>query len=423
MKFNIYTLGCKVNHYESNVMKEKLIKEGFEYSNIECADIVIVNTCSVTNTADNKSLKTVRKASNLGKLVVVVGCSSQNNSSVYEEISGVKIILGTKGKSNICSYIKEYLYENKKIVSVNDIQKISFEEMKINEFDKTRAFVKIEDGCNNYCSYCIIPYLRGDVRSKKSEDVINEVTNLVKNGYKEVVLTGIHTGHYGSDINESFSSLLNKLVKIDGLLRLRISSVEITELDNEFLNVLKESNVLVDHIHIPIQSGSNNILKQMNRKYNKEYFIDKIESIRSIRPNISITTDLIVGFPGETNEEFNETIDTINKIKFSKIHVFPYSRRNGTPADTMKNQVPEIIKKERVSKILDISTNLEKEYFNKFLKLELIFIPEVYKDGYLIGHTGNYLLVKAKGNSCLLKKDVKVRLEKLDYPYVIGSIV
>lgn len=423
MKFNIYTLGCKVNHYESNVMKENLIENGFEYSSMECADIVIVNTCSVTNTADNKSLKAVRRCANNGKLVVVVGCSSQNSSDIYESIEGVKVILGNSGKSDIYSYIKKYLHENKKVVYVNDMQKISFENMRINEFDKTRAFVKIEDGCNNYCSYCIIPYLRGDVRSKQSEDVVNEVINLVKKGYKEIVLTGIHTGHYGSDINESFASLLKKLVSINGLSRLRISSVEITELNEDFLDVLKESKILVDHLHIPIQSGSNKILKQMNRKYDKEYFENKINTIRKLRPDISITTDLIVGFPGETENEFNETIDTINKIKFSKIHVFPYSRRNGTPADIMKNQVSEIIKKERVNKILDISQDLEKQYFSKFLNKELIFIPEVYKDGYLIGHTGNYILVKVKGNSCLLKKDVKIRLERLDYPYVIGSIV
>lgn len=423
MKVNIYTLGCKVNFYESNLMKEKLIDAGYTYTDMDDSDIVIINTCSVTNTADNKSLKAARHAAGLGKNVIVVGCSSQNKEEVYEKIDGVNVILGNKGKSDIVSYIQKYFDKNERIIGVSDIQKVPFEEMKVNNFDKTRAFVKIQDGCNNYCSYCIIPYLRGDVRSKKSDDVINEVKSLIESGHKEIVLTGIHTGHYGSDINESFAGLLKKLVKIDGLLRLRISSVEITELNDEFLDVLKNSQVLVDHIHIPLQSGSNTVLKRMNRKYDKDYFINKIDTIRSIRPDISITTDLIVGFPGETEDEFNETIDTLNKIKFSKIHVFPYSRRKGTPADLMDNQIDEKVKKERVSKIINLSKELEQDYFSKFIGKELVFIPEVYKNGYLIGHTGNYILVRALGDEKLLKQDINVKLEKLEYPYVLGCII
>lgn len=423
MKVNIYTLGCKVNFYESNLMKEKLIDAGYTYTDMDDSDIVIINTCSVTNTADNKSLKAARHAAGLGKNVIVVGCSSQNKEEAYEKIDGVNVILGNKGKSDIVSYIQKYFDKNERIIGVSDIQKVPFEEMKVNNFDKTRAFVKIQDGCNNYCSYCIIPYLRGDVRSKKSDDVINEVKSLIESGHKEIVLTGIHTGHYGSDINESFAGLLKKLVKIYGLLRLRISSVEITELNDEFLDVLKNSQVLVDHIHIPLQSGSNTVLKRMNRKYDKDYFINKIDTIRSIRPNISITTDLIVGFPGETEDEFNETIDTINKIKFSKIHVFPYSRRKGTPADLMDNQIDEKVKKERVSKIINLSKELEQDYFSKFIGKELVFIPEVYKNGYLIGHTGNYILVRALGDEKLLKQDINVKLEKLEYPYVLGCII
>lgn len=423
MKVNIYTLGCKVNFYESNLMKEKLIDAGYTYTDMDDSDIVIINTCSVTNTADNKSLKAARHAAGLGKNVIVVGCSSQNKEEAYEKIDGVNVILGNKGKSDIVSYIQKYFDKNERIIGVSDIQKVPFEEMKVNNFDKTRAFVKIQDGCNNYCSYCIIPYLRGDVRSKKSDDVINEVKSLIESGHKEIVLTGIHTGHYGSDINESFAGLLKKLVKIDGLLRLRISSIEITELNDEFLDVLKNSQVLVDHIHIPLQSGSNTVLKRMNRKYDKDYFINKIDTIRSIRPDISITTDLIVGFPGETEDEFNETIDTINKIKFSKIHVFPYSRRKGTPADLMDNQIDEKVKKERVSKIINLSKELEQDYFSKFIGKELVFIPEVYKNGYLIGHTGNYILVRALGDEKLLKQDINVKLEKLEYPYVLGCII
>ena len=294
--------------------------------------------------------------------------------------------------------------------------------MKLNNFNKTRAFVKIQDGCNNFCSYCIIPYTRGGLRSKDKNDVISEVKALIASGHKEIVLTGIHTGNYGND-NYSFADLLNDLVKIDGLKRLRISSIEATELNDKVLEVIKNNDILVDHMHIPIQSGSDKILKLMNRKYDKEYFINKINEIRNIRPMISITTDVIVGFPGEDEDDFNETIDTINKIKFSKLHVFPYSKREGTKAASMPLQVDDITKKARAHKLIKLSEELEKEYFNKFIDKELYFIPEVYKDGYLIGHTGNYLQIKVKGNENLLNELVLVKIKSVDYPYCVSEII
>ncbi len=294
--------------------------------------------------------------------------------------------------------------------------------MCLNNFNKTRAYVKIEDGCENYCSYCIIPFARGHVRSKKPETVIKEITDLVKSNHKEIVLTGIHTGHYGSDLdNYTFSDLLKEIENIKGLKRLRISSIEITELDDNFLNVLKDSKILVDHMHIPLQSGCNKILKLMNRKYDKEYFIDKIDKIRSIRPDISITTDVIVGFPGETEEDFKETIDTIKKINFSKIHVFPFSLRKGTKAEELPNHIDDITKKNRVKILLNLSEDLEKEYFNKFIGREVEFLPEVYKNGYIIGHTGNYLLIKRKGNIDELNELTKCKIERLEYPYLISE--
>ena len=421
MKFYIYTLGCKVNTYESQVIEDMMIKNNYILSNEEDADIYIINTCSVTNTADNKSLKMVRRflRINPNAIMVVMGCMTQASPDILDGLN-VSIILGNKYKNEIPSLIEEYKKTGVQIKKIEDLRKSSFEEMKLNNFNLTRAFVKIEDGCDNFCSYCIIPYSRGGVRSRDFMDVLNEVRLLVSEGHKEIVLTGIHTGHY-KDKDHTFSELLEYLSEITGLERIRISSIEITELNEDFMNVLKKSNVIVDHIHIPLQSGSDEILKLMNRKYDKKYFIDKIEEIRKIRPNISITTDVIVGFPSETPELFEETIDTIKKVNFSKIHVFPFSLRKGTKAFYIPNHVDEKTKKERTKRLIEISRELEEDYMKKFIGMEVIFIPEVYKDGYLIGHTGNYLLVKYMGDKSLLNQDVKVTIKDVKYPYVIGE--
>ena len=423
MKFYIYTLGCKVNTYESNVIKDNLINNGYIESSENDADIYIINTCTVTNTSDNKSLKTIRRVINNhpNSIVVAVGCMTQVNSNLLKGLN-VSIVLGNAGKSKIVEYIDQFKKTKKPINLVEDIMDKGFEDMCLNNFNKTRAFVKIEDGCENYCSYCIIPFARGKVRSKDSKVVIDEITNLVKDGHKEIVLTGIHTGHYGSDLNNySFSKLLKEIENIKGLKRLRISSIEITELDDDFMDVLKNSKILVSHMHIPIQSGSNVILKLMNRKYDKEYFIKKIEKIRSIRPDISLTTDIIVGFPGESEELFNETIDTVSKIRFSKIHVFPFSLRKGTKAEELPNHIDDVTKKKRVKTLIDLSKKLEIEYFSKFISKEVEFLPEIYKDGYIIGHTGNYLQIKSKGTVKDLNLLKKVKIDSLDYPYLIGK--
>ncbi len=425
MKFNIYTLGCKVNTYESNVMSDLLKNKGYtEVSTNDLADISIINTCTVTNTADNKSFKTIRHAikQNEDAIVVVVGCMSQNKKEEVLKVDGVDIVLGNVGKSKVVEYIDEFIKTKEKKLDIYDMMDTTFEPMILNNFNKTRAFIKIQDGCNNYCAFCIIPYVRGDVRSKDKNLVLQETNHLINQGHKEIVLTGIHTGHYGSDLKDyNFSDLLKELCKIEGLERLRISSIEITELDDEFLDVLKNNKKLVDHMHIPLQSGSDAVLKRMNRKYDKAYFIDKINKIRSIRPNISITTDVIVGFPGETEEEFNETIETIKKVEFTKLHVFPYSRRKGTVADEMDNQIDENTKHNRVKTLMNLSEELEKKYMNKFVNKEVIFIPEIKKEEYLIGHTGNYLQVKMKSNEDLVGQDVKVLLKEVNYPYIIGE--
>lgn len=416
MKYKIYTLGCKVNEYESEVMASILDNHGYEKS--ENPDVVIVNTCTVTNTADSKSRKLIRKVRKdyPNSIIVAAGCMIQNKK---DENIDADILIGNIHKSEIMSYLNDYKRE--KIFDVENMNNAPFENMKLNNFDLTRAYIKIQDGCDNYCAFCIIPYVRGHVRCKKKEDVLSEAEVLVNNGHKEIVLTGIHTGNY-HDGNYDFADLLADLVKIEGLKRLRISSVEITELNDKVLNVIKNSNVLVDHMHIPLQSGSDRVLKIMNRKYDKKYFTNKINKIRSIRPNISITTDVIVGFPSETEAEFLETIDTIKKVNFTKLHVFPYSDRDGTVASKMKDKISGSLKKERTRKLIDLSKELEVEYMNKFIGKKTTFIPEVYEDGYLIGHTGNYLLVKVKGNEKYLGKEVNIVMKKIKYPYIISEV-
>ena len=418
MKFLINTLGCKVNTYESNVIRDICLNEGYEESNSN-VDIAVINTCTVTNTSDSKSLKVIKHTikNNPNAIVIVCGCFSQINPDRLKDMEGVSIVLGNYNKSKIMDYINQYKKDKKQIIDVRELNDEKFECMKLNNFNKTRAFVKIEDGCENFCSYCIIPYSRGKVRSKLMEDVLDEVNTLVNNGHREIVLTGIHTGHYGADIEEyDFSDLLNEICKIKGLERLRISSIEITELDDKFLETLKNNKIIVDHMHIPLQSGCDKTLKEMNRKYDVAYFKDKIKKIRSIRPNISITTDVIVGFPNETEDDFNTTVNTIKEIKFTKLHVFPFSVRKGTVAETMENQIDEKTKKERVHILMDISKELELDYMNKFVGCEVEFIPEVSKDGYIIGHTGNYLQIKSKIKSNG-HETIKTTIKSIEYPY------
>ncbi len=420
MKFKIITLGCKVNTYESSVMHDILCNNGFEES--DDADIYIINTCTVTNTSDNKSLKELRRIrrEHPHAVVVVCGCMIQVREDAKD--LDADIILGNKDKSKIADIINKYLADKNKIVAIDNIMDASFEKMQLNNFNRTRAFIKIEDGCENYCSYCIIPYARGKVRSKKPEDVLKEIQLLVDEGHHEIVLTGIHTGHYGADLDHyNFAMLLKEIVKIKGLERLRISSIEITELDDEVLDVIKNNPIIVSHLHVPLQSGSDAILKLMNRKYDKKYFIDKIKQIRKIRPDISITTDIIVGFPGETEELFKETLETVDKIKFAKIHVFPFSLRKGTKAEELPNHLSETTKKERVHRLMAKSKELEIAYMEKFINKSVTFIPEVYRDGYLIGHTGNYLLVKYPGSKDLLHQSVQATITKVEYPYVIAN--
>lgn len=395
MKFNIVTFGCKVNQYESNMMKERMLSSNFFYvENISEANIIVVNTCSVTNVADKKCLKMIRriKREYPNSILVVAGCSSQNKQEIYENLD-IDILIGNKDKSKIDILLKEYIKTHKKYVKFYNDRKLDFEDMLISDYNHIRAFIKIEDGCDNFCSYCIIPYVRGSVRSKNFETVIKEAKLLTQKGHKEIVLTGIHTGHY-MDKDYDLTDLINELSKIEDLLRIRISSIEITELNDKFLNMLSTNKKVCDHLHIPLQAGSDEILKRMNRKYDLKYYEEKIKKIRMIRPDISITTDIIVGFPYETDKLFNETLEFSRKINFSKIHVFPYSIRLGTSAANMPNQVDESIKKERVKKLMDLSEIMEKEYYNKFVGKELDILVEECDNNVSIGHSSNYLMIR-----------------------------
>ena len=394
MKFNIITLGCKVNSYESNFMKEALVKNGFSFCNLnEKCDILILNTCTVTDTSDKKSLKEVRrlKRENPNAILVVCGCSVQNDKTKYDNL-GINILMGNINKSNIVSIIEKYLDDNTPVEYVAKTRDLPFENMEVDISDHTRAYIKIEDGCDNFCSYCIIPFVRGKKRSKDFSLVLREVQHLANNGYKEIVLTGIDTGGYESN-GKDLTDLIHEMSKINGIERIRQSSIEITQINEKFINELKNNNKICDHIHIPLQSGSDSILKLMNRKYDLKYFFDKIDMIRSVRPDISITTDVIVGFPGETEEMFLETMETCKKINFSKIHAFPYSERKGTKASMMDGKVPESVKHERVKKLLELSDSLEKSYYDKFKgKNKDVLIEEVNEFGSK-GHTSNYLMV------------------------------
>ena len=419
----IHTLGCKVNTYESEYIINELKKNGYIIKSFDdICDVYIINTCTVTNNSDSKSKKTIRQAirRNPDACVVAMGCFIASHMD-YKE-AGLDIVLANKDKSKIVELLDEYFDKKEQIIDLYDKRLTDFEDMYITSFPgRTRAFVKIQDGCDNFCSYCIIPFVRGKCRSKDYDTVIKEVTELVNNGYKEVVLTGIHTGSYGIDIDHSFADLLRGLIKIDGLKRLRISSIEVTELNEEVLDIIKNSDVIVDHLHIPIQAGSDEILKAMNRKYNLAFYKEIIDKIRNIRRDIAISTDVIVGFPGEDINLFNKTIDTCREIGFSKLHVFPFSEREGTKAARLSNKLDGKTKKEYANKLIEISKELEINYMKKFINKRLDVLIEEYKGGYSYGHTSNFIYVKIKGEY-EHNEFVSVLLKEVEYPYMLGEV-
>ena len=414
-KFLIKTLGCKVNSYESEFIRNLFLEKGYEEVE-DNADICIINTCTVTNTADNKSKQVINniKKNNKDAIVIAMGCFCQFRNYEIEDLIDADIILGNKNKHKVLEYLKEYESNHKRIVDFEDMNKddIDFDDMAIKEYKHHhRAFIKIEDGCNNFCSYCIIPYVRGRVRSKEFNKCLMEVNDLALSGHKEIVLSGIHTGQYNSD-GKRLSDLINEISKVPQIKRIRLSSVEIVELDDKMMDIIKNNDKFVSHLHIPLQAGSDHILKLMNRRYDKKYFKKLVDKIRENRNDISLTTDVIVGFPGETEEDFKETLDFCEEIGFTKIHVFPYSDRSGTVASRMKDKIPGNIKKDRVRRLIDLSNKLEKEYYLKHIgKEDDVLIEEVKQDGYLHGFTSDYIPVKLKGDY-KINEIYKIKLNK-----------
>lgn len=389
MKVVVETLGCKVNAYESELIKEMFLNNKDEIIDDKTlADVIVINTCTVTNQADSKGRKLIRQArrDNENAILIVCGCMTQNHEDIDIDAD---IILGNKDKSKILDLIDEFKKNRKQIRLFYDLRNVSFEDMKITHFEhKTRGFVKIQDGCNNFCSYCIIPFVRGNIRSKNIDVAYDEIKCLVNNGYQEIVLTGIHTGSYGVGENFDLVDLIRKISTLDGLKRIRISSIEITELNDKFMEEFKNNLKICSHLHVPIQSGSDHVLKNMNRKYDIAYFKEKTNLIKSLREDVNLTTDLIVGFPEETDEDFNTTKQNLIDIGFSKIHTFPYSIRRGTKASMMK-QVNDTVKKNRTHEMLELSDRLENAYYKKYIgKIVTVLVEDNYS-----GFTSNYIKV------------------------------
>ena len=422
MKAAIHTLGCKVNIYESEYIINILKENGYQIVDFDSkADIYIINTCTVTNTSDKKSEKMIKRARKQNKdaIIIAMGCHAQIKGDNID----ADIIIGNKDKSKIISLIEEYQENKNKIKRIYNLDNVSFEDMYISSFNShTRAFVKIQDGCDAFCSYCIIPYARGPIRSKDPKTVIKEITSLVENGYKEIILTGIHTGKYGKDINYTFEQLLKEIIKIKNLYRIRISSIEINELTDPILNLIKDNQVIAKHLHIPLQSGSDKILKLMDRKYDLKFYKDRIEKIRKMIKDVSITTDLIVGFPNEDEKDMEDTLKFIKEIKFTKIHTFPYSKREGTKAASMENQIDETIKRKRVKTVLELSDQLEQDFYQSKLNETEEVIIEQTKDGKSYGYTSNY--IKVEINSPLKPNEViSVKINKVNNKKVTGKII
>ncbi|MBQ9520086.1 MAG: tRNA (N(6)-L-threonylcarbamoyladenosine(37)-C(2))-methylthiotransferase MtaB [Acholeplasmatales bacterium] len=430
MKVGFITLGCKVNIYESNALKEEFQRRGFEVLDAEDdCDIYVINTCSVTNMADSKSRKMIRRCikMNPNAIICAIGCYIQTNDDA-KEIEGVDILVGNGNKASIVDKVVDLVNRGvkEKNIDILDILNISeYEALGVTTYDHTRAFVKIEDGCNQFCAYCIIPFARGNVRCKDSDSVIEELKNITEKGYKEVVLAGIHTGRYkDKEKNVNLSRLVRRILnEVPKLKRLRLSSIEINEIDDDFIQMMKESEILANHLHLPLQAGSNKTLKNMGRPYDLSYFKEKIDKIRSVRPDISISTDIIVGFPYETDEDFKETMEFSKEIGFSKIHVFPYSKRKGTRAAEMP-QVNDKVKKDRALELIALSDKLEEEYAKKFVGQKLdIIVEQKYSKDKMIGHSSNFLQIVLDLDENMIKKQVDVVVDKVENKMVFGHII
>ncbi|MDQ0414451.1 tRNA (N(6)-L-threonylcarbamoyladenosine(37)-C(2))-methylthiotransferase MtaB [Mesobacillus stamsii] len=430
-----HTLGCKVNHYETEAIWQLFKEKGYERVDFESiSDVYVINTCTVTNTGDKKSRQVIRRAvrKNPDAVICVTGCYAQTSPAEIMAIPGVDIVVGTQDRVKMLDYIEQYKQERQPINAVGNIMKNRvYEELDVPAFtDRTRASLKIQEGCNNFCTFCIIPWARGLMRSRDPQEVIRQAQQLVDAGYKEIVLTGIHTGGYGEDMKDyNLAALLRDLeAQVKGIKRLRISSIEASQITDEVIKVIDKSNIIVRHLHIPLQSGSDTVLKRMRRKYTMEFFGERLDRLKEVLPGLAVTSDVIVGFPGETEEEFMETYNFVKEHKFSELHVFPYSKRTGTPAARMEDQVDEEVKNKRVHRLIELSDQLAKDYASQFEDDVLEVIPEEpYKEalesGLYVGYTDNYLKVVFPATEDMVGKIVKVKLAKAGYPYNEGQFV
>ena len=435
------TLGCKVNQYETNAMAQKFLEKGYkviEENNEkieEKPDICIINTCTVTNMSDRKSRQMLRrmKEKNPETVVVAVGCYAQVAKEELSKIPEIDLVLGNNEKVEIVKFVEEYLKENKKVSEIEDVmQSKEFSEFgNITFSEKTRAVIKIQDGCDRFCSYCIIPYARGRVRSRKPESIISEITKIAENGIKEVVITGIHIASYGKDFtfnkdsklqNYRLIDLLEEINKIEGIERIRLGSIEPLLITEEFVQKLSKMEKICHHFHLSLQSGCDETLKRMNRRYTTEQFRNIVNILRNAYKDVNLTTDIIVGFPGETEEEFIKTYEFLKEIKFYKMHVFKYSPRKGTKAAVMENQIPGNIKEERSKKLIELSNKNEFEYNSQYIGKEVEVLFEEEKVGIYKGHTQNYIMIYCESEEKIDNEIKSVECKKVLGDHILAEI-
>ncbi len=425
MKFSICNLGCKVNNYEANWYKQELQKKYQEVPFGELADIFIINSCTVTNVAGSKTRQMMHKARRINPdgVVCVVGCYVQMEYEDNDIFNDVDILVGSSYKTEIPDLIEEFLEKKEKIIKVTDLTDCAFDEMKLDDFDMTRAYLKIQDGCNQFCSYCVIPYARGRERSLNPDKVIEIANSLVANGHKEIVLTGIHTGRYKYE-DTDFTKLVKRLLaEVNGLQRLRVSSIEMTEVTSEFIELMKNDDRIAHHLHIPMQTGCDDVLKAMRRPYSTSEYLSKINEIRSQIPDICLSSDVIVGFPNESEEQFMQTKKFIEECQMSFLHVFPYAAKKHTVAADMKGQVSEQIKKQRVSDLTNLSASLYFTYIQKFLGQTGKVLFEKEGSEYSQGHNSQYVMVKVMGENNLTNKMVEVQYDEAKENCLVGHII
>lgn len=429
-KIAFITLGCKVNLYDTEAMAELFTEKGYEVVDFEeYADVYLINTCTVTNLGDKKSRQMIRRAKriNPNSVVVATGCYAQVASEEVAKIEGINIVIGTKNRSEIVETVENYVAENGVVNNVSDIMgEKEFEPLQISRLtNRTRAYIKIQEGCNRYCTYCIIPYARGPIRSRKPEEVIEEVKKLAENGFKEVVLTGIHVASYGLDLgNITLADIIEKVHSVNGIERIRFSSMEPLAIDDDFVARMAKLPKVCDHYHLSLQSGCNRTLKRMNRKYNAEQYAEACERLRNTFPNVAIITDIIVGFPDETEEDFKESLAFAEKMKLDKIHTFPYSPKKGTPAAKMKNQISGDVKSQRSKEMIALSDKMNIDFLNNNIGKTVPVLFEDMENGFWQGHTTNYIKVLVKSDENLNNKIVDVKLDKIHGVEIVeGTVV